>query len=153
GAGKSVVACRLAERLGLPAIDLDRELEREHGCTIAEWFAREGEAPFRRIESAALERAVERGPAGIACGGGIVLDPRNREILKRDCRVIWLEVDPEIAWRRVRDGAASRPLLANGPPRERLATLLTERRCHYAEVAALRIATDEKSPEDVVESI
>jgi shikimate kinase len=153
GAGKSSIARLLAARLAVSSIDLDRELEVERGCTIAECFARDGESEFRRLERAALERAA-RGPRTvIACGGGVVLDPANRETLKRHCRVVWLEVEPEVAWTRVRDQVEARPLLANGPPGERLATLLAERRDHYAEVAELKVATDGLSPEAVVEAI
>lgn len=142
GAGKSAVARILGERLGTAVADLDAMLEAEEGCSIAELFARSGEAWFRHRESELLERALAAGAQVLACGGGVVLDPRHREALRARCHVVWLEVTPSEAARRVKAAGETRPLLRGAAPVAELERLLAERAPLYAEAAALRIATD-----------
>src|SRR6266516_4797261 len=91
GAGKSVVARILGERLGVAVADLDAMLEAEEGCTIAELFDREGEPAFRRREARLLEQALAASARIVACGGGIVLSPEARTSLRERCRTVWLE--------------------------------------------------------------
>src|SRR5258705_8374835 len=112
GAGKSVVARALGERLGAAVADLDAMLEAEAGCTIAELFERDGEPAFRRRETRLLDQALAAGADVVACGGGIVLSPAARTVLRNGCRAVWLEVTPAAAARRLRDGLGARP-----PPR------------------------------------
>lgn len=152
GAGKSAVARILGERLGATMADLDAFIEAEEGCTIADLFDRQGEAWFRRREGEMLRKALEAGARVVACGGGVVLDPAHRALLRDRCRVVWLEVSPAEAARRVGD-AAGRPLLAGGLPPARLASLLAERGPLYAEVAQWRIATDARTPEQVADAV
>ena len=120
GAGKSAVARILGERLGRSVADLDAVIEAEAGCTVAELFERRGEAAFRRREGELLGQALETGVGVLACGGGVVLDPAHRALLRTRCRAVWLEVDPAEAARRVAADGVMRPLLMPGPPRERL---------------------------------
>jgi shikimate kinase len=152
GSGKSAVAVALAARLGGEAIDLDPEIEAGAGKTIAAIFAAEGEAGFRRRESAQLLAALDRSPAVLACGGGAVLDPRHREWLRDRCRVVWLEVAPAEAARRIH-APADRPLLKEGPIEDRLNGLLRERAALYAEVAELRVSTDHRTPDEVADQV
>ncbi|OGF09383.1 MAG: hypothetical protein A2W00_14850 [Candidatus Eisenbacteria bacterium RBG_16_71_46] len=153
GAGKSAVARVLGERLGAVTADLDAMLEAEEGGTVAELFARAGEPWFRRREAELLEQALAAGARVLACGGGVVLDPGSRVRLRERCRVVWLEVAPDEAARRVGAGAASRPLLAGADPRARLEALLAERAALYAEVAEFRMPTDGRGPEAVAEAV
>src|SRR2546423_3107086 len=147
GAGKSAVARVLGERLAVAVADRDAMMEAEAGCAIAELFARGGEPAFRRRESRLLGRALAAGARVVACGGGIVLDPATRSLLKARCRVVWLEVTPEEAARRLRGGIASRPLLAAGDPRARLEALLAGRGPLYAQAAEARIPTRGPRPQ------
>jgi shikimate kinase len=149
GAGKSAVARILGERMGTLVADLDAMIEAEEGATVAELFERSGEPWFRRRESELLERALAAGARVIACGGGIVLDPRRRELLRSRCRVVWLDVSPAEAARRVGEGAPGRPLLQGAAPAARLAALLQTRAPLYTEVASARVATDGLSAEQV----
>jgi shikimate kinase len=153
GAGKSSVARILGQRLGVPAVDLDLELEAESGGPIARLFAQQGEAAFRNAERAALERVLAAGAQVLACGGGVVLDPSNRALLRSRCRTVWLEVAPLEAARRVASDDAARPLLAQGRPEERLNQLLGARAALYAEACELRVATDARTPEEVAAEV
>lgn len=153
GAGKSVVARVLGERLGVAVADLDAMLEAEEGCTIAELFQRDGEAAFRRRELRLLEQALAAGADVVACGGGIVLSPAARAVLRARCRAVWLEVAPEEAAKRLHEVLETRPLLAGGAAADRLAALLAERAPLYAEVAVARVRTAGLDPGQVVEAV
>jgi len=152
GAGKSAVARVLGERLGVAVADLDAFIEAAEGCPIGQLFEREGEAYFRRREGEVLRQALDVGARVIACGGGVVLDPVHRALLSDRCRVVWLEVSPAEAARRV-GSATGRPLLADAPPLPRLAELLEARGPLYAQVADQRVATDGRTPDQIADEI
>src|SRR5262245_57852142 len=152
GAGKSAVARILGERLGAAVADLDAFIEAEEGCSIAELFDREGEAWFRRREGEVLRQALDAGARVIACGGGVVLDPAHRRLLRERCRVAWLEVAPAEALRRI-GATAGGPLLAGAEPGSRRPALLAERPTLYAAVAGDRIATDGLDPDRVADRV
>jgi shikimate kinase len=153
GAGKSVVARILGERLGVAVADLDAMLEAEAGCSIAELFERDGEPAFRRREVRLLEQALAAGADVVACGGGIVLSPIARGVLRSRCRAVWLEVTPDEAARRLRAQLATRPLLAGRDPLARLESLLAERAPLYAEVAVARVPSAPLDPEQVADAV
>lgn len=157
GAGKSVVARALGERLGVSVADLDGMIEAVEGCSVAELFERAGEAWFRRREGELLADALASGVRVVACGGGVVLDSTRRAMLRERCRVVWLEVPPEEAARRVAasstDPVRTRPLLAGGPAVERLTQLLAERAPLYGEAAHVRVPTAGRSPEQVADGV
>ena len=153
GAGKSAVAVRLAALLGAGFVDLDARIEADSGKSIAELFEREGEAVFRRLESTTLEHALESGARVIACGGGVVTDPASRSRLRERCHVVWLEVTPGEAARRVAGTQVRRPLLREGDAVERLGALLEQRGALYAEVAGLRIPTTGLTPDEVAQAV
>jgi shikimate kinase len=132
GAGKSAVGALLAEGLGLAFVDLDREIEAAAGRRIAELFASEGEAGFRKREREALE-ALAGQPAVVALGGGAAGQPGAAERLLATGRVVYLRARPETLAARI--GAdPERPLLAGLSPELRLAKLrqlLAEREAAY----------------------
>jgi shikimate kinase len=152
GAGKTAVARILGGRLGVAVADLDAAIEAAEGRPIGVLFEREGEAWFRRREGEVLREALAVGARVIACGGGVVLDPAHRALLRERCDVVWLEVSPAEAARRV-GATGDRPLLAGATPCTRLEALLEARRGHYAEVARRRIPTDGRTVEEVADSI
>jgi shikimate kinase len=151
GAGKTTVAHLLARRLGAEAVDLDQVLEDEAGCSVSEIFRRDGEDAFRRREAARLAQLIGLGPAVIACGGGAVIDAESRDRLRQSCRVVWLEVSPQEAMRRVGRSPGVRPLLPEGS--NGLEALLRGRETAYREVAEFRILTDGKTPDQVAQAI
>ncbi len=156
GTGKTTVGRLLAERANFNFADADDRVEAVTGKTIAEIFATEGEPSFRDRESAALAELCARPTMVIATGGGAVMRPANRDILRASGFVVWLQVSPEIAWARMeRDPAtrARRPnLTATGGELE-VRSLLATREPFYRELADFTIASDTLSPESVADAI
>jgi shikimate kinase len=154
GAGKSTVARLLGERLAVAVADLDAMLEAEEGCTILELFDREGEPYLRRRERDLLARTLQAGARVLACGGGVIVDEGSRALLQSRCRVVWLEVSPAEAERRVRGSAATRPLLRGAEGAQaRLEALLAQRAALYAGAAELRVPTDGRTPQQVADTV
>src|SRR5262249_29144580 len=116
GAGKSAIGRRLAQRLGLPFVDADAEIERAAGCTIEEIFEKHGEAIFRDGERRVIARLLE-GPVGVlATGGGAFMDPETRARIRSRAITVWLKADLDTLVDRV-SRRSHRPLLTNGDPR------------------------------------
>ena len=134
GAGKSTLGRQLARRLNKRFIDADAELEQRLGVSIPTIFEIEGEAGFRDREEATLAELTQFSDVVLSTGGGAVLRPGNRALLKENGTVVYLHADPAILWERVRH-SRNRPLLQTADPRNRLATLYAERDALYREVA------------------
>ncbi len=153
GAGKSSLGPRLAARLGRRFVDTDQEIERSAGCSIAELFAREGEAAFRARERALIE-SLAGGPLVVAVGGGAVAQPGARERLAATGILVYLRARPETLLERVAD-AETRPLLrglSRSDRLARLAALLAQREPHYAS-ASIVLDTDDLAVDDLVERL
>ena len=137
GSGKSRLGGEAAKRLGRPLVDLDREIEARTGSRIPDLFAERGEAGFREVEA---EVAVDvlRGaePVVVALGGGAVLAERTREALASRAFTVLIDVEPELAWRRV--SGSDRPLARS---EDQFHALHRERQPVYDAIADAR-ATD-----------
>ncbi|GBD32270.1 MAG: shikimate kinase [Gemmatimonadales bacterium] len=133
GSGKSTVGKLVAEELDARFVDLDLAIAARAGKSIAEIFATEGEAVFRRLEREAMERELEGAPAVIAAGGGWAAQPGNLEGARRKAVAIYLEVRPEEAARRMQQNRelSERPLLAGQEPERALRDLLALRESWY----------------------
>lgn len=151
GAGKSSIGRRLAQRLGLPFIDADKEIEAAAGCTIEEIFSRLGEAAFRDGERRVILRLLERPPHVLATGGGAFIDPQIRARVKETAVSVWLHADLELLVRRV-SRRSNRPLLKQGQPRDVLAALIAKRYPVYAE-ADIRVESADGPPEQTVQRV
>lgn len=138
GAGKTTVGRQIAELFRMPFFDLDHEIEQHTGASVNLVFELEGEAGFRRREAAMLAELAARSGLVLATGGGAVLDPDNRRLLREHGFVIWLDaaIDAQLA-RLARD--RQRPLLHAPDRRARLENLATERNPLYAEIADLHL--------------
>jgi len=151
GTGKSSVSRLLAERLGYMRTDLDEEIERREGRSIASIFAGSGEPAFRELETRVLsELLTNRKQQIIATGGGAVLSERNRELMQEYGWVVGLKADAEQIIARVRTDS-SRPLL-HGDLQERVTRLLEERK-HAYDFADLIIDTSQFSTDEVASQI
>lgn len=152
GAGKTTIGKLLSEELGLEFKDADREIEERSGVDIPWIFDREGEAGFRLRESSALEQLSHMDGVLISTGGGAVLMPQNRELMRRTGTVIYLHTTVREQVRRTaRD--RKRPLLQSGDPAKVLAELMAVREPLYREVAHVVIETDSRGPKYVVQEL
>jgi shikimate kinase len=149
GVGKSTVGQLLAERLGVGYRDTDEDIVTGQGRTIADIFVDEGEAAFRALEKQTVRRALAEHDGVLALGGGAILDEDTRSLLGGR-RVVYLSMDVEEAVRRTGLNAA-RPLLAVNPRRQ-WRELMEARRHLYEEVAAVVVATDGRTPEEVAQA-
>ena len=122
GSGKSSVGRQLGRRLNLPFVDSDTRIEQHIGCSIRDYFEREGEASFRDIEQTVLAELVPGAGGVIATGGGSVLREANRRLLQQNSHVIYLRSSPEDLFRRLRHDV-KRPLLQVADPLGRLREL------------------------------
>lgn len=148
GAGKTTAAEQLSARAGKEMLDMDAELERRSGCTVAELFARLGEAEFRQRESALLrEIAGSHAYPIVSCGGGVPCSHANMEVMKTHGTVIWLDVPFDELLRRLQSDSGERPLLASmGTPLnpERLRShWMQRRRCYESSDAVVSAVTTE----------
>ncbi|MFZ3358623.1 MAG: shikimate kinase [Xanthobacteraceae bacterium] len=132
GVGKSSIGRRLGARLGLPFVDADSEIEKAAGMTIAEFFARHGEADFRSGEARVIARLLESGPQVLASGGGAVMNADTRAAIKAKGISIWLSAELDVLMRRIAKRKNDRPLLATADPAVTLRQLLAEREPVYA---------------------
>jgi shikimate kinase len=152
GSGKSTVGRQLARRLGLPFRDSDHEIEARIGCTIREFFAREGEPAFRDIEEEVIRDLTGGADGVLATGGGAVLRPANRQRLREAAQVVYLRSAPDELYRRLRQDT-QRPLLQVADPLQRLRTLYDERDPLYRETAHYVIETGRPSVATLVNMV
>ena len=132
GAGKSCIGRKLAQRLRLPFVDADAEIEKAAGCSISEIFEEHGEQAFRDGERRVIARLLDDGPQVVATGGGAYMDPETRKAIAARAVSIWLRADLDLLVQRPgrRD---TRPLLKTGDPRQILGRLIDQRYPVYAE--------------------
>jgi shikimate kinase len=153
GCGKSSIGRRLASRLGYAFLDSDELIvESAQGKSISDIFAEEGEERFRERETGALQGLIDSTSIVLATGGGAVLRPENREILRKIGTTVWLHADPEILFERATRNR-KRPLLEVENPRTTFNTLLESRLRIYEAAADLKIDASGLSHEQTVELI
>jgi shikimate kinase len=148
GVGKSSIGRRLGARLGVPFVDADAEIETAAGTTIADIFARHGEAAFRSGEARVIARLLESGPQVLATGGGAVMNADTRAAIKAKGVSIWLNADVDVLMRRISKRKNDRPMLQTADPVTTLRQLLAEREPLYAQ--ADLIVQSREAPHDAI---
>jgi len=151
GAGKSSIGRRLAQRLGLPFIDADSEIEAAADATIEEIFQRHGEAAFRDGERRVIARILDSPIHVLATGGGAFMDASTRALLRARAVTLWLRADIELMLARV-GRRGNRPLLKSGDPRAVLEQLMQQRYPTYAQ-ADITVDSVDGPPEATVERV
>ena len=148
GAGKSTIA----RGLDPDFVDMDAMLEERLMMSIARFFEEKGEAAFRQLEEEVLADLLKTDKV-ISTGGGIVISPRNRALLKQNPDNIYLKADFETLYQRISaDEDNQRPLFLNNS-KEGLAAIFEERQSRYEEVASQIVDVSRLSPEEIIEEL
>ncbi|MEO7953909.1 MAG: shikimate kinase [Polaromonas sp.] len=152
GSGKSTVGRQLARRLNVPFVDSDHAIEEQLGCSIREYFEREGEDRFRDVEESVIDRLTQEAHGVLSTGGGSVLRSASRSYLRQRTRVVYLSSSPDELFRRLRHDM-NRPLLQVADPLGRLRDLHSLRDPLYRETAHYVIETGRPSVSTLVNMI
>ena len=148
GSGKTTIA----RKLDPDFVDMDALLEDRLGMPIARFFEEKGEAAFRQLEEEVLSDLLKTDKV-ISTGGGIVISPRNRALLKQNPDNIYLKADFETLYQRISaDKDNQRPLFLKNS-KEDLAAIFDERQAWYEEVASQIVDVSRLSPEEIIEEL
>ncbi len=153
GAGKTTVGKRLARRLRVPFVELDRRIEQAANISLAELFSLHGEDYYRRLEREVLQAVLEsEEPMVLATGGGLVTAPETFALLRRCALTVWLRATPEDHWNRVLRQGDRRPVVNHPQAMSDLRSLLAAREPLYA-TAAHTVETSDRPIDRVVAEI
>ena len=148
GCGKTAVGRAVAEKLQVPFLDSDHEIEEAAAMSIAEIFERDGESFFRDRETEVVRRLLDGEKCILSTGGGAFMSPHNREMISQLGVSVWLNADIELLWSRVKR-KDTRPLLRTADPKKTLTELFEHRVPSYA-LADLSVAA---RPEYTIEEM
>ncbi len=151
GVGKSSVGRLVAEQIHFDFVDTDELIQERAGHSVAEIFAREGEAAFRVYERAAVEDLATRSRLVIATGGGLICQPENLASLRAHALIVCLWASAHTIWERVRN-QTHRPLLQTPDPQARIAELLAARGPAYRQAGVL-VGSDLRTPREVAQQV
>ena len=148
GSGKTTIA----RQLDSDFVDMDALLEGRLGMPIARFFEEKGEAAFRQLEEEVLADLLKTDKV-ISTGGGIVISPRNRALLKQNPDNIYLKADFETLYQRIlADKDNQRPLFLKNS-KEGLAAIFNERQAWYEEVASQIVDVSSLNPDEIIEEL
>jgi len=151
GAGKSSIGRRLAQRLDIPFVDADAEIEIAAGMSIEDIFATRGEPEFRSGEARVIARLLEGGAQVVATGGGAFMNADTRGVIKAKGISVWLKADFDVLMRRIKR-RNDRPLLKTDDPEAKLRELIDLRYPTYAQ-ADLTVQSRDVVHEKIVDEM
>ena len=152
GTGKSTIARELAKTRQMNIVEMDEEIVRRRGKSIADIFKEEGEEYFRDLETALLKELQTKENQVISCGGGAVLREENVRVMKKNGCVVLLTALPQTIYERVKNNT-DRPILQGNMNVEYIAALIEKRREKYEKTADIVIATDGKNVSQICEEM
>ena len=153
GTGKTIIGEKLAKKLNMNFIELDKAIEEKAGKSIPDIFEQDGEIRFREWEIQLCKETSEKENIVVACGGGVVLNKINIDYFKRNGLIFCLEATPDVILERtIKDGKEKRPLLNNSDPKGTITKLLEFRTPFYNAATDHRINTD-KNIDQIIEEI
>jgi len=141
GAGKSSIGRALAKKLGKPFVDIDKCIEKKAGKSIARIFADSGEPAFRELERVITAEVARQAEQVIACGGGVVLNRSNTDVLRKNAVLVYLKASEEAVRKRVSPTRGKRPLLANTKGAKPIEVLMAARCPLYEQAADITLDT------------
>lgn len=152
GAGKTSHCKKISDLSQFEFVDIDEEIVREEGCSIPEIFKHKGEEYFRQLEATILSKQMNSFTSKVlSCGGGIVLNEKNRNYLKENSLVFWFFAAPHIILTRT--DISQRPLLQGERSEEKLTKILKERKDLYVQTAHVVVSTEQRSLQQTSEKI
>ena len=153
GAGKSTIGLQLARELGRDFYDIDRELEKRTGVDVSWLFDVEGEVGFSARETKLLEELVKLSDIVLSTGGGTILRPENRQLLREHGRVIYVTTDLKKQFERTARNKYKRPTLRGEDSHERIKCFEQERKPLYEEIADVAFLSSQRNVSRVVKQI
>lgn len=152
GVGKSTVAEQLCQKTGAIHVEMDQVIVKQQDMAISDIFDEYGERYFRRLETELLSELQMKENLVVSCGGGAVLKEKNVDLMKASGSIVLLTAEPETIYKRVKD-STHRPLLNGNMSINYIKELMEEREECYEEAADIRVSTDHKTIEMIVEEI
>ena len=155
GSGKSTLGKKLAKKMDLEFIDLDKYIELKEGKTITDIFSESGEAIFRKIEKESLSVCLKKEKVLLSLGGGTPCFSGNMDLIKQSAISVYLDLSPKALQSRLIQGKSSRPLIANLSDNEMLSFIekhLGERVSYYKQ-ADIHFQPFDQEVNDLIEEI
>ena len=152
GSGKTTIGKMLAQQLGMEFIEMDQQVEKRAGMSIADFVKQNGWYAFRDEESDLIKKLRGKNNCVVSTGGGVVVRDENVRILKTIGTIIWLEADVDTLITRIGEDT-NRPSLSGKPMKDDMEITYLQRQSHYKEAADYSISTEGKLPEDIVNEI